>query len=300
MNISSMTGFVRQDGVWENENTRFSFVFEIKSVNAKGLEIKTKLPQGLDETEQEIKNKIAKLFSRGTFNLSLTLKNESVGTNVCVNEDLLEALKNKATELFEKNPDMFAKASPVELLKINGVIETGGGSLDDETKVLFYPVLFDTLDAALNKLKTDRLAEGRKMTAALLNILSEIDLKRNEAEKIAAGVSDEMRQKITEQVKAYTTDTQISAERLEQEVLFYVMRADVKEELDRLEAHIATAREIFEKGGLIGRRLDFLCQELNREANTLCSKSMNLDLTKIGMDLKALIEQFREQTQNME
>lgn len=300
MNISSMTGFVRQDGVFEQNGCRVNFCFEIKSVNAKGLEIKTKLPQGFDAIEQEIKTKIGQFFSRGTFNLILTVKNESGGTDVCINTDFLNLLKNKAVEIYLENTDVFAKPSPAELLKTSGVIETADEPLDEQTKALLFAEILKTLDEALKKLQKDRLSEGQKIGEALLMILDEIDLKREEAVKIADNTSDELRGKILAQIKNYTTDIEISKERLEQEVLFYVMRADVKEELDRLKAHIAAAREIFEKGGNIGRKLDFLCQELNREANTLCSKSMNLDLTKIGMELKALIEQFREQTQNME
>ena len=295
-----MTGFVRQDGLFQAENTRFSFVIEIKSVNAKGLEIKTKLPQGFDEIEYELKTKISQFFTRGTFNVLLNLKTESGKADATVNTALLEVLQNKAVEIYTGNPDVFAKPSPAELLKVGGVVEKTDEVLDEKTKTLLFKAVTEAFEQALTKLQTDRLAEGQKMAEALLNILSEIDIKRAQAEKIAEGTSDELRRKIAEQIKTYLTDAQISPERLEQEVLFYIMRADVKEELDRLKAHILTAREIFEKGGLIGRRLDFLCQELNREANTLCSKSMNLDLTKVGMDLKALIEQFREQTQNME
>ena len=300
MNISSMTGFVRQDGLFQAENTRFSFVIEIKSVNAKGLEIKTKLPQGFDEIEYELKTKISQFFTRGTFNVLLNLKTESGKADATVNTALLEVLQNKAVEIYTGNPDVFAKPSPAELLKVGGVVEKTDEVLDEKTKTLLFKAVTEAFVQALIRLQADRLAEGQKMAEALLNILSEIDIKRAQAEKIAEGTSDELRRKIAEQIKTYLSDAQISPERLEQEVLFYIMRADVKEELDRLKAHILTAREIFEKGGLIGRRLDFLCQELNREANTLCSKSMNLDLTKVGMDLKALIEQFREQTQNME
>jgi len=295
-----MTGFVRQDGLFQAENTRFSFVIEIKSVNAKGLEIKTKLPQGFDEIEYELKTKISQFFTRGTFNVLLNLKTESGKADATVNTALLEVLQNKAVEIYTGNPDVFAKPSPAELLKVGGVVEKTDEVLDEKTKTLLFKAVTEAFVQALTRLQADRLAEGQKMAEALLNILSEIDIKRAQAEKIAEGTSDELRRKIAEQIKTYLSDAQISPERLEQEVLFYIMRADVKEELDRLKAHILTAREIFEKGGLIGRRLDFLCQELNREANTLCSKSMNLDLTKVGMDLKALIEQFREQTQNME
>ena len=300
MNISSMTGFVRQDGVLKLDDKSFSFVIEIKSVNAKGLEIKTKLPQGFDEIEYEIKTKIAQFFSRGTFNLFLSLNAQSLQTDIAINDSLLDILKNKAAEIYLKNSEIFAKPSPAELLKISGVIEKNDDALEEETKSSLYAEVFKTLEVALKKLQADRLAEGQKIANALLNILEQISLRRDEAEKIALNINEEIRRKISEQIETYVADEKISHERLEQEVLFYVMRADIKEELDRLKAHIATAREIFEKGGLIGRRLDFLCQELNREANTLCSKSMNLDLTKIGMDLKALIEQFREQTQNME
>lgn len=300
MNISSMTGFVRQDGFFQADNTRFSFVIEIKCVNAKGLEIKTKLPQGFDEIEYELKTKISQLFTRGTFNVLLNLKAESGKADATVNTDLLEVLQNKAIEIYLNNPDVFAKPSPAELLKVGGVVEKADEVLDEKTKTLLLKAIIEAFDQALSRLCADRLAEGQKMAAALLNILSEIDSKRAQAENIAENTGDELRQKIAEQIKTYLSDAQISPERLEQEVLFYIMRADVKEELDRLKAHISTAREIFDKGGPVGRRLDFLCQELNREANTLCSKSMNLDLTKIGMDLKALIEQFREQTQNME
>ena len=130
--------------------------------------------------------------------------------------------------------------------------------------------------------------------------MGEIEQKRQIAEQIALNCRDNIKAKINEQINMLASDVNITPERFEQEILFYMMRADVKEELDRLKAHILTAYEIFSGGGAVGRKLDFLCQELNREANTLCSKSMDLEQTKIGMELKALIEQFREQIQNME
>ena len=300
MNISSMTGFVRQDGVFEENDTRFSFIFEIKSVNAKGLEVKTKLPFGMDDLDFEIKNKIAAFFARGTFNLNLTVKNESSTTNVQINTALLEVLKNEALKMHTQNPDAFCLSSPAELLKIHGVVEPSDSEISEQTKQKFYQALMQTLEQALTKLKADRLAEGEKMVAALLTILEQINEKILAAENIFARTADVLRQKITKQVDDLISGKQVSPERMEQEILFYVMRADIKEEIDRLKAHVQTAREIFENGGLIGRRLDFLCQEFNREANTLCSKSADIDLTKTGMDLKALIEQFREQTQNME
>lgn len=300
MNISSMTGFVRQDGAVQTNSGTLSIVFEIKSVNAKGLEIKTKLPQGFDDLEYEIKNKIAQKFSRGTFNVLLTLKNQTQTANISINTDLLNVLKNEATRLYIENPDVFSKPSPAELLKISGVVSANEDSSDEETSALVHTAVIQTLEKALDKLQADRRAEGEKIALALLKILDDIDIKRQAAENQAANISNIIRAKISEQVETLLADTKITPERLEQEILFYVMRADTQEEFDRLKAHVLTAREIFATGGIIGRRLDFLCQELNREANTLCSKSMDLELTKTGIDLKALIEQFREQTQNME
>jgi len=186
------------------------------------------------------------------------------------------------------------------LLSVFGVVSKEQDSFDDEIREKLYACLLKSLDEALLRLQADRQKEGEKIGLALMAILDQIEAKRTQAEKIAATSADQIKAKILEQIKTIVTDASITPERLEQEVLFYVMRADVKEELDRLKAHILTAREIFKSGGAIGRRLDFLCQELNREANTLCSKSMDLEQTKIGMDLKALIEQFREQIQNME
>ena len=300
MNISSMTGFSHQDDVFENENLKFSFVWEIKSVNAKGLDVKVKLPSGFDEIESEVKNLIAQNFSRGTFNLLLTINNESKQTDISIDINLLEVFKNEASKLYFENENIFTKLSATDLLKMPGVIKANDNLWSEENKILLHRALFESLEKAIQKLQSDRKSEGEKIGLALLDILDKIEERRVLAEKISAGMQMQIKNKISEQIKEFVIDSNISPERLEQEVLFYVLKADVREELERLKAHVLTAREIFEKGGNIGRRLDFLCQELNREANTLCSKSMDLEQTKIGMDLKALIEQFREQIQNME
>lgn len=295
-----MTGFSHQDDVFENENLKFSFVWEIKSVNAKGLDVKVKLPSGFDEIESEVKNLIAQNFSRGTFNLLLTINNESKQTDISIDINLLEVFKNEASKLYFENENIFTKLSATDLLKMPGVIKANDNLWSEENKILLHRALFESLEKAIQKLQSDRKSEGEKIGLALLDILDKIEERRVLAEKISAGMQMQIKNKISEQIKEFVIDSNISPERLEQEVLFYVLKADVREELERLKAHVLTAREIFEKGGNIGRRLDFLCQELNREANTLCSKSMDLEQTKIGMDLKALIEQFREQIQNME
>ncbi len=300
MNISSMTGFARSDGIFEKDSAKYSFSWEVKSVNAKGLDIKIKLPLGFEEIENEVKNLVSQNFSRGTFNLFLNVQNETETADVQINETLLNVLKDEALKLYFENENVFSKPSPVELLKISGVVKTSDYVLDDETKILFHRAIFESLENVIQKLQSDRQKEGEKIGAALLKILDNIDQNREEVEKIVQNSQETIRAKILEQINSFKNEVNVAPERLEQEVLFYVMRADVKEEIDRLKAHTATAREIFKTGGNIGRRLDFLCQELNRETNTLCSKSMDLTQTQIGMELKALIEQFREQVQNME
>lgn len=300
MNISSMTGFARTNGAFEKDTLKYTYTWEVKSVNAKGLDVKIKLPLGFEEIEGEVKNLLTQKFVRGTFSIALNMQSESENSQVIIDAKLLNTLKDEVVKIYFENKDVFQKPSPAELLKINGVLKLNDNVLNEESKILFHRALFESFEEALEKLANARCDEGQKIGIALLKILDEIDEKRTQAEKIAGEIQPQIKEKILEQIKTFLADASVSPERLEQEVLFYVMRADVKEELDRLKAHVLTAREIFEKGGNIGRKLDFLCQELNREANTLCSKSMDLDLTKIGMDLKALIEQFREQTQNME
>ena len=162
MNISSMTGFIRHEGSFSEGKTHFSFVFEIKSVNAKGLEIKTKLPQGFDDLEYEIKNTMAEFFSRGTFNVALNLKNESETTDIEINRALLNALTKEASDLYIQNSDIFSKPSPAEILKIGGVVKESEQPLDEKTKARLYKAILKTLNETLKKLKADRQAEGKK------------------------------------------------------------------------------------------------------------------------------------------
>ena len=300
MNILSMTGFARQTGEIKTPTSAFDFCFELKSVNAKGLDVKIRLPLTLEGLECTLKTKISQKFSRGTISVSLNLQNQNSCSEIKIDADFLGFLAQNAKEIYLSDTKVFEKPSPAELLNVSGVIKHQDTSLSEDSFEALKTELSKAFDEALEKLYQDRLSEGEKMCAALLKTLDDIELKTLSAEKIAFNAAETIRQKVLAQVEECLSNTTVSPERLEQEVLFYVLRADVKEETDRLKAHVLSAREIFKNGGAVGRRLDFLCQELNREANTLCSKSMDLDLTKAGMDLKALIEQFREQVQNME
>lgn len=300
MQLYSMTGFSRTQTELAVGNKKFQWVWEIRSVNGKGLDIKSRLPQWLDDLDANIKGTISKVFRRGSFVVNLEISHENAAQQLEIDESLLLQLIEKSKELSRSHSEIFEKSSPAEIFKISGVLKMVDEKLSAADEEELKNALCQSIYAAATALRQDRRNEGKKIGKALKAILEQIKLYVAAAEKIAAGVPNAQRQKICKQIEELAEDTKISPERLEQEVLFLIMRADVQEELDRLKAHIKTAEEFFEAKEPMGRRLDFLCQELNREANTLCSKSADIELTRIGMDLKAAIEQFREQIQNVE
>ena len=181
------------------------------------------------------------------------------------------------------------------------MVEVEDAALDEEETAALVGKLSESFSKACLKLKSDREAEGVKIRKALLDILDNIATIVARVEDIAKAQPERLKAKLQEQIAALLEPSnQISEERLAQEVALYVARADIQEEIDRLKAHIKTARDLLSSNEAVGRRLDFLCQELNREANTTCSKSGEIELTNLGMELKTLIEQFREQVQNIE
>lgn len=300
MHLSSMTGFARQKADFVFQNKKYNWVWEIKSVNAKNADVKIRLPQWLDVLETDVKNICMRVFSRGTFNINLMLEVENTNQALRIDEGLLMALIGEAHKIYDAERAFFAKPSPVELLKINGVIKAAESAPDDEETAALGKVLCQSFETAAAALKEARQREGEKIGQALQMILAQIRENVSEVRKISEKAPEKIKEKICRQIQDMAREAGISEERLHQEVLLLIMRADVKEELDRLEAHLKTAEELLEENNPVGRRLDFLCQELNREANTLCSKSMDMEQTKYGMALKALIEQFREQIQNVE
>lgn len=300
MHLSSMTGFSRVKGDLKYKNSQYDWTWELKSVNAKGLDIKIRLPQWLDMMDEYIKTFCNEMFNRGTFNIVLDIRRDNSDTDVTVDESLLSLLTENVTKIYANNPQVFSKPSPAELLLVNGVVKVSE-HLPDETEMrILVENLRESFSVAAEALKHDRQKEGLKIGEALQCILQQIRETVSRAETIAAGIPEKMRQKVCKEINDLVRDSGVTPERLEQEILFLIMRADVQEEIDRLKAHIKTADEILRENKPVGRRLDFLCQELNREANTLCSKSADIEQTKCGMELKALIEQFREQIQNME
>lgn len=296
-----MTGFARRNGEVAFETANFNWFFEMKSVNGKSLDVKVKLPNWLENLSLPMKNIAAKYFVRGNISVCLEVSSISGGEKVKINNELLMQIANAAIDLQSAFGDKLQKPSTSELLSIRGVVDVEEVRLNEDEQANFESQLIKGFEAVCQDLQKDRQAEGAKIKQALLDIVVKIDMIVQRVEKIAQTLPEKLKEKLLLQIETLLgSGNQITEERLAQEVTLYVARADVKEEIDRLEAHIKTARDLLNSNEAVGRRLDFLCQELNREANTTCSKSCDIELTNLGMELKTLIEQLREQVQNME
>ena len=300
MSIASMTGFARVNGNMQLAGENISWVWEIKSVNGKSLDIKMRLPAGYDDMALPLKTMAGKYLVRGSVNASLEIVRDHDSRKIKIDEDLLRRLTERAILLDEEYEGKLAQSSAAELLALHGVVEWEESAADNEETQLLHRRLGEDFVAACVKLQEDRRAEGVKIKAALLILLDEIENTALKIEKIAEILPQKIKEKLSLLLQQYAGDVEISEDRLAQEVVFLVTKADIREEIDRLKAHIKAARQLLATNEAVGRRLDFLCQELNREANTTCSKAADIAITDFGMELKALIEQFREQVQNIE
>jgi uncharacterized protein (TIGR00255 family) len=291
-----MTGFARSQGR-EGDG---SWTWEIKSVNGRGLDLRCRMPPGLEGLDGAIRERAAKRLRRGNLQVGLTVKRESAQGGYRVNRDVLDHLASLLPEIRKRVADL-APPSADGLLALRGVIEVAEDEEDEETKHAFETALLAGFDAALADLAAMREAEGGRLSDIVADQLTAIEELREQAAALAATQPDAIRQRLRDQVTALLDAVpELPEERLAQEAALLAAKADVREELDRLRAHLAAVRELMAGEGAIGRKLDFLCQELNREINTLCSKSADVALTGIGLDLKAVVEQMREQVQNIE
>ncbi len=302
MSISSMTGFARENGDCLLNNSDFNWFWEIKSVNNKSMDVKFKLPSWLEfSLLPGCKEIVQKYFARGSFSVFLDLSSNVSAQKIVIDDKLLSVLTLKAIELYETYPNQLQKPSTTDLLNIKNVFSFEDETLSEEDTALLVKHLLSVFENACKKLKKDREEEGKKIKKALLDILVNIDNIVKKVETIAQSQPEKIKQKLLAQLEVLLDPSNaVSEDRLSQEVAMYVAKADIQEEVDRLKAHILTAQDLLNKDEAVGRRLDFLCQELNREANTTCSKSCDIELTNLGMQLKTLIEQFREQVQNIE
>lgn len=293
--LCSMTGYARASGAAE----AMSFDIEMKSVNGRGLDLRLRLPPGLDAFEPDIRQRVGARLARGSVTLSASLSREAGTSELVINQAALGAVLD-ALEALQGRVD--ADRPRLDgILALKGVLETRETQLSPDAELAFRDAFLETLDRALDGLVEARRDEGARIAAVLGDRLDEIEDLAERAEAHPARGSEAIRARLTQQVEELATaGNGLSEERLHQEAMLLATKADIREELDRLKAHIASGRQLLAQGGPVGRKLDFLSQEFNREANTLCSKSNAVELTAIGLDLKAAIDQLREQVQNIE
>jgi uncharacterized protein (TIGR00255 family) len=295
MALSSMTGFARSHGA----SGPYVFEWELKSVNAKGFDLRLRLPPGWDELEAIAKKRAAERLARGTVYANLNIKRANALAVVRINEDVLASVVNAASQLAGK---IDAVAPSIDgLLAIKGVIEVAEPESDEEEDKAAMAAAAAAFDNALADLVAMRQREGLALGQILSQRMDEVEALAKRAETAPGRKPEAIRARLAEQVAVLLeTSDRFDADRLNQEALLIAARADIREELDRIASHVAQARELIRKGGPIGRRLDFLAQEFHREANTCCSKSNDVELTNTGLEMKNVIEQFREQVQNLE
>jgi uncharacterized protein (TIGR00255 family) len=295
MAIASMTGFAREAGV----TGPYQWAWEIKTVNGRGLEARVRTPSGLDAIGEEARSQFLKAFTRGQAQISLAMAAASVTPRVRVNREVLQSLVSALADL--DLPATVKPASVDGLLAVRGVVEIEDETADPSHDAALAEALRAGVVRLLEALKAARLAEGKALQSVLLQHLETIGALVGEAERAPARQPDAVRARLEAQVAQLTEGKGgLDPARLHQEAVLIAARADIREELDRLHAHVEQARGLLSHGGAVGRRLDFLAQEFGREANTLCAKANDVSLSRIGLELKAVIEQFREQVQNVE
>jgi uncharacterized protein (TIGR00255 family) len=294
MPLSSMTGFARVNG----QTPDASWIWELRSVNAKGLDIRLKLPPRAEALEGEARRMLGAVVARGTVHAALDLTLQTGGGEVRINGPLatrlLTQLRGIARETGSPEPGIEA------VLGMRGVVEAADEAepLSDELVEALKASLADAIVA----LVAARRGEGEALTSILTDRLKAMGGKVLAAEALPARSAEAVKARLKRQIDELMEGSggAFDPQRLHQEAVMLAVKADIREEIDRLKAHVEQGLDLLAKGGPVGRRLDFLAQELSREINTLCAKSNDVGLTEIGLDAKGLVEQFREQVQNVE
>ena len=293
--LQSMTGFARAEGAFDGAR----WAWEIKSVNARHLDVRMRLPNGFDALEPRARALARERFARGTLAVHLALERARRAPDVRVNEPVLDKLLAIHDALRRRLDAPPARLESI--MALPGVLEIQEDEGDGEAREPRLEAMIASFGDALDALAVSRREEGARLATLIEGHLGEIAALSDAAAGIADAEPEAFRARVREQLRDLLgAEAPLSQDRLTQEVAHLAGRADVREEIDRLASHAQAARALVGAGGAIGRKLDFLCQEFGREANTLCSKSANLDLTRVGLDLKAAIERLREQVQNVE
>jgi uncharacterized protein (TIGR00255 family) len=296
MTFASMTGFAESTGSHEGLRWRW----EAKSVNSRSLDLRLRIPPGYDGLEPPVRRLAGERFLRGALQISLSIEAAEGARGLSVDAAALASAIKIARELSAETG--LAPARVDGLLALKGVIvaDDTAPALDSVMRGHRDAAILESLGLAFDKLAKERAREGAKLAALLKSQVEDIERLVGEAERLAATQPQALKSRLQTQIRELLDGNPLSEERLAQEVALLAVKADVREELDRLAAHVQDARALVAQGKGVGRKLDFLAQEFNREANTLCSKSADIALTRNGLALKAVIDQFREQAQNVE
>jgi uncharacterized protein (TIGR00255 family) len=295
MALSSMTGFARSHGV----TGAYAWSWELKSVNAKGLDLRLRLPAGWDAVEGPVRSSAAQALARGNVYGTLTAERKGVAPIVRVNEPVLNAvlatLKGLAGRVEAAEPRLDG------ILSLKGVIEVLDEDEREDDRRAAEAAVIAGFQQTVAELAAMRRREGETLGRILAQRLAEIGALAARADAAPGRRPEAIKARIAELVATLLdASSRFDPDRLHQEAILIASKADIREEIDRLASHVAQAQRLIADGGAVGRRLDFLAQELNREANTLCAKSNDVELTNIGLELKSVVEQFREQVQNLE
>ena len=292
--LSGMTGFARVTG----EEGWGAWAWEARSVNGRSLDVRVNYPPGFDSLEREVKAMATERFNRGSLQVSLRIDMASGAGGVVIDHVLLATLADAARRTLGTELTSEAVAT---LMTLKGVVETGSSSLRDlAADEAAMKVLSTGAALAMDQLAEARRAEGASLLAMLLGHLDTVEALSEKSAAIAATQPGLIKVKLQKQLEELDREGRVDAERFAAEAALSAARADVREELDRLAAHVKSGRDLLRTGSPAGRKIDFLAQELNREANTLCSKSASLELTNAGLSLKGVIDQFKEQAANVE
>ena len=295
--LNSMTGYASASGSGQG----FEWTWDMRGVNAKGLDIRIRVPDWIEGLEAGIRAVLTKSLSRGSISVGLRVQAVEEASGFALNEahltDVLAALEKIEDKAMQQGISL-APSKASDIIGLRGVFEAS--SQEKDVKLLTQEIL-KTLPDLVAHFKLMREAEGASLSEILENQISEIAGLTEKSATIAEARKDEIKATLQANLARVLENADGADEnRVAQELATMVVKSDVTEEIDRLKAHVGAARDLIAKGSPIGRKLDFLMQEFNREANTLCSKAQNVELTNIGLDLKTVIDQMREQVQNVE
>jgi uncharacterized protein (TIGR00255 family) len=295
MSLKSMTGFARSDG----RHGVHSWHWEARAVNGRGLDVRLRMPTGYETLEQPVREACKKRLARGNCSLTLSVQRDSGQTAARLNEDMFRQVVQAA----EQAGTLIDAAPPTldALLSMRGVIEYTEAEEDDSDLKNRLEAVLGDFSSLLDSLIDARETEGKHLTKEISGQVDEIENLVGTIEQSPARQPDVIAKRLQEQIAQLIGDApQLDEQRLHQEAVLLSAKADVEEELARLKAHVAAARDLLGSAEPVGRKFDFLTQEFNREANTICSKANASDITKAGLELKAVIDRIREQVQNIE